>query len=241
MCRYRCPVGEGASHPHPGPSAVAEGSGFRAVYVGGGAHEEDVKAKVRQIAPESIFVAPVEQIGNALAALDVFMLASPSEGFSLALTEAWLCGVPTVATRVGAVPELEEMHGQLVVPVSVGAGPAELAAAVRRALSAEGREVAERARRIAWRHYTAGAMGQRWTEFLVQAFQRGGAPPPVVPSLVAGFFPELAGTRPGATSRSARRGAERLFAERHRGRSLQILVVGRRVSIAKTLPRRETE
>lgn len=150
-------------------ASTAEGgcATFRAVHVGGGAQEEDVKAKVRQIAPESIFVTPVEQIGDALAALDVFVSAAPSEGFSLALTEAWLCGVPTVATRVGAVPELEELHGQMVVPVSVGAGQAELATAVRRALSAENRPVVERAKQVAWRHYTAEAMGQRWTEFLV--------------------------------------------------------------------------
>jgi glycosyltransferase involved in cell wall biosynthesis len=108
-----------------------------------------------------------EGVGNALAALDVFLLASPSEGFSLALTEAWLCGVPVVATRVGAVPELEGTHGQMVVPVPAGAESAELAAAVRRALSADNRVVIERAKEVAWRHFTAQAMADRWTGFLM--------------------------------------------------------------------------
>ncbi|OYV68294.1 MAG: hypothetical protein B7Z74_08470, partial [Deltaproteobacteria bacterium 21-66-5] len=140
---------------------------YRAVYIGGGAHEDEVKAQARAIAPNSIFVPPVEQIGDALAALDVFVLASRSEGFSLALTEAWLCGVPAVATRVGAVPELEASHAQLVVPVRVEASAQELAAAVRRAVSPDGRAVAERAKRVAWQHYTAQAMADRWSEFLV--------------------------------------------------------------------------
>lgn len=154
-------------NPLAAAQAVCElGPGHRAVYVGSGVHEEEVKARVRQIAPNSIFVPPIEQIGDALAALDVFLLASPSEGFSLALTEAWLCGVPAAATRVGAVPELEELHGQMVVPVSVGASPAELAAAVRRAVAAEGQAVARRAQAIAERHYTARAMADRWSEFL---------------------------------------------------------------------------
>jgi len=90
------------------------GQGYRAVYIGGGVHEDEVKMKVRELAPESIFVPPVEQIGDALNALEVFMLASPSEGFSLALTEAWLCGVPAVATRVGAVPELEALKWRAI-------------------------------------------------------------------------------------------------------------------------------
>jgi len=144
------------------------GQGYRAVYIGGGAHEDEVKMKVRELAPESIFVPPVEQIGDALNALEVFMLASPSEGFSLALTEAWLCGLPAVATRVGAVPELEALHGQMVVGVPAGASPDVLAAAARRALSSEGRTIAERARTVAWRHYTAQAMADRWADYLIE-------------------------------------------------------------------------
>ena len=164
-------VGRFSWEKNPLAAALAArelGGRFRAVYVGGGAHENEVEAEVCAIAPNSIFVPPVEQIGDALAALDVFVLASPSEGFSLALTEAWLCGVPAVATRVGAVPELEELHGQMVVGVRVGASPGELAVAVRRALGPEGQAVAERAKRVAWQHYTAQAMAERWSEFLVK-------------------------------------------------------------------------
>lgn len=147
------------------------GAGYRAVYIGSGWKEHEVKAAVLQLAPNAIFVPPVKQVGDALAALDAFVLASPSEGFSLSLTEAWLCGLPTVATRVGAIPELERAHGRLVVPVSVDASDEELSCAVRRALGEENRAVVERAREVAWRHYTADAMAKRWSDFLLQIYR----------------------------------------------------------------------
>jgi glycosyltransferase involved in cell wall biosynthesis len=105
-------------------------------------------------------------VGNALAAIDVFMLASPSEGFALTLAEAWLASVPTVATRVGAVPELERQHGQLVFPIRVNATESELAVAVLDALSAENRSVVMRAKQITQAHYTTRAMAARWTNYL---------------------------------------------------------------------------
>ncbi len=147
-------------------AALALGPPYRAVYVGDGCGAAEVTALVRGLTTDAIFVPRTLAIGDVMSALDVFVLASPSEGFSLALTEAWLCGLPTVATRVGAVPELEAEHGPLTTPVAVGATPAELGEAVRRALSRENRGVVERARDVAARHYTARAMAERWTRFL---------------------------------------------------------------------------
>jgi len=155
--------------------AVRElGEPFRAVYLGGGWKEKEVKAAVCEVAPDAIFLPPREDIGNVLNALDVLVLASPSEGFSLSLTEAWLCGLPAVATRVGAVPELEAIHGQLVTPVPVRPSASQLAAAVRQALSVENQTVVERAKRVAWANYTAKAMGDRWTKFLIETTATAG-------------------------------------------------------------------
>ena len=60
---------------------------------------------------------PREDIWNWLTSLDVFVLSSVSEGCPNILMEAMACGVPSVATRVGAVPELiEDGISGLVTP-----------------------------------------------------------------------------------------------------------------------------
>jgi glycosyltransferase involved in cell wall biosynthesis len=86
----------------------------------------------------------------------------------LALTEAWYSGVPTVATPVGAVPELEERFGQLTVRVPTEPSAAELAEGVKKALAPENRAVVERARAVTREHFTAAAMGRRWSEYLLK-------------------------------------------------------------------------
>lgn len=170
-----------ASHeknPLAAAQAVARlGGDYRAVYVGSGRHLDEVRTAALQIAgPNVLFVPPMEQIGDALAALDCFVLASPSEGFSLALAEAWYAGLPTVATRVGAIPELEAKHGKLTVPVPINPTPEELAKAVEQALSEANQETVERARQVVREHYTATAMAARWTDYLEEIVR--GAPSP---------------------------------------------------------------
>ena len=60
---------------------------------------------------------PREDIWNWLTSLDVFVLSSVSEGCPNILMEAMACGVPSVATRVGAVSELiEDGISGLVTP-----------------------------------------------------------------------------------------------------------------------------
>jgi len=138
-----------------------------ALYVGHAPKQEAATARrLGQIRPKPVFVERAEHLGDLFAAMDCFLLASPSEGFSLAMIEAWLAGVPVVSTPVGAVPELETEHGPLVVRVGVGSKAAELAAAVRRAVAADNASTVARARDLARREFTTEAMGKRWTDYL---------------------------------------------------------------------------
>lgn len=58
-------------------------------------------------------------VANVLPALDVFALASKSEGMSNAILEAQACGLPVVATDVGGNPELVDADcGVLVQPLN---------------------------------------------------------------------------------------------------------------------------
>ena len=79
------------------------------------------------------FVGVRDDIGDVLAAADVVVLPSLSEGFPFVLLEALAMGCPIVASRVNGVPELIEDHktGLLVPPRD----PRALAAAIREILS----------------------------------------------------------------------------------------------------------
>lgn len=165
-------VGRLSYEKNPAAAALAAkslGEPYRAVYVGTGAPQ--VVSFLKRFRPEPIILPRTEQIGDVYAALDCLVLASRTEGFSLALTEAWICGLPTVATPVGAVAELEEQFGRLTVRVPQEPSEAELADAVRQAVSAENRPVVQRARAVAQKHFTAPAMGRRWSDYLVRLFR----------------------------------------------------------------------
>jgi glycosyltransferase involved in cell wall biosynthesis len=144
------------------------GGRFHAVYCGEGWKEAEVRSAAEKIAGDRVRFVPHQRVvGNILSALDVFLLASPAEGFSLSLTEAWYAGVPTVATRVGAVPELERNNGELVSAVPVNPSPRILARAVLRAHSPTFRqEIVPRAQKLVAERYTSTAMARRWTDYL---------------------------------------------------------------------------
>jgi len=164
-------VGRFSFEKNPLAAAIAArklGGRFHAIYCGEGWKEAEVRSAAEKIAGDRVqFIAHQRTVGNILSALDVFMLASPAEGFSLSLTEAWYAGVPTVATRVGAVPELERSNGELVSAVPVNPSPRILAKAVLHAHSPDFRQVVvPRAQHLVAEFFTASAMARRWTEYL---------------------------------------------------------------------------
>ena len=150
------------------------GKPFKAMYVGGGdsaAGNTDAEwlPKIKELVGDNfVFTGPLNHIGDALAATDVMINCSNNEGFCLTIVEAWLAGVPVVATPVGALPELTEKFGELVSSVPVGAPLHERVSATMRALGRDFRPISDKARQIAWNNLTVPSMAEQWTQYIEQ-------------------------------------------------------------------------
>lgn len=109
---------------------------------------------------------PEPSVGSILNALDVLVVASHNEACSLVMIEAWLSGLPVVATPVGSVPELQARFGQLVTPVPIDPTPEALADAIQWAAMTGGRVLAAGALDVAQKHFTIRAMADNWASYL---------------------------------------------------------------------------
>lgn len=109
---------------------------------------------------------PRARVARALAAFDVFVLASSIEGFSVALVEAMLAGLPVVATAVAGNPEAVT-DGETGILVPVGDHEA-LAAGVLKCLDDpdRARQMARRGCAIAGQRFTA----ERYARELVRLY-----------------------------------------------------------------------
>lgn len=100
----------------------------------------------------------INQVGDALAAIDVFALSSHLEGLCTSILDAMAMGVPVVATRTGGVPDavIADRTGLLVTPRQ----PGELAEALVRMLSDRGlaRTLAAAARTRVEREFSVDQM-----------------------------------------------------------------------------------
>jgi N-acetyl-alpha-D-glucosaminyl L-malate synthase BshA len=104
----------------------------------------------------------VLDIEDYLQAADLGLFTSDSESFCLSILEAMCFGCPSVATRVGGIPEVVEdgVSGLLVTPGDSG----ELARALESLLSDNGRRLAmgEAARRRARERFSADVIVPRY-------------------------------------------------------------------------------
>jgi glycosyltransferase involved in cell wall biosynthesis len=97
------------------------GIDFRAAFVGDGPLESEVaeRATAHGLA-DHVLVRPFTGLGAgpALAAFDIYVLPSTFEPFGIGLLEGMAAGLPTVATRVGGMPEIvrDGETGYLVEP-----------------------------------------------------------------------------------------------------------------------------
>jgi glycosyltransferase involved in cell wall biosynthesis len=119
----------------------------RLAILGWGRLEEATKNRVRELGLQDAVLLPGRVEPAAwLARADVFAHTSRWEGFGIVLLEAMLAGLPVVATRVSAVPEIvvDGVTGLLVPPGDEEAVAAALAALLadperRRSLGEAGR------------------------------------------------------------------------------------------------------
>jgi glycosyltransferase involved in cell wall biosynthesis len=105
-------------------------------------------------------------VANALGHADAFVLPSLWENLPCVLLEAMAVGLPTVATRVGGVPEiLGPSHGVIVEPGSADA----LAAGVEELLSTLGGYDRDALRAQAIARFGYDAIAKRWADVYASA------------------------------------------------------------------------
>lgn len=92
------------------------------------------QAAARGVGDRVRFVPPGRDLGTLLRSVDALVVASRHEGFPMVVVEAGLLGVPVIATRVGALPEL---FAEEILFLD-GAGEVPEVASLRRALATAG-------------------------------------------------------------------------------------------------------
>jgi len=164
-------LGRIAEDKNPLAACAAVGAleeNYRAVMVGTGSSLAQYKKQAAELCGERVrFVPPISHIGDALGAIDCWLNASPAEGNCLGLIEAWMAGVPVVSTVTGAIPEHEAAAGwELIERVPGSPTPAQLAEAVRRAVSSSGQRRAAAAQAFAREHLGAERMAQKFERMI---------------------------------------------------------------------------
>jgi len=90
---------------------------------GDGRVKAEVLARELDLGPACVFAGIRRDVPALLAASDVFVMCSLWEGLGLVFLESMATGIPVLATRVSAVPEVvvEGETGLLVPPADVDA------------------------------------------------------------------------------------------------------------------------
>jgi glycosyltransferase involved in cell wall biosynthesis len=114
------------------PAIVKAIPEFTLLVVGSGSLEHELRQQAAALGMREhvVFTGFRKDIARILAAIDVFVMPSLSEGLGTAILEAGAAGLPIVATRVGGIPDIvEDGETGLLVPAGE---PGALAEAVIR-------------------------------------------------------------------------------------------------------------
>lgn len=138
--------------------------------VGGGAHRAEYEALARRLGLTGVVAfrgpLPKPAVAEAMRAADLLAVPSLTETFGTVVVEALASGLPVVATRVGALPELlDAPAGRLVAP----GDPEELAAALERALDGGGGDDPVAVARAARERYGLDAIADAWSAVYADA------------------------------------------------------------------------
>jgi glycosyltransferase involved in cell wall biosynthesis len=140
---------------------------FVFMLVGGGDDEAMLRALADGL-PNVVFEGWVDNVGDYLAAFDLFILPSNKEGIGGILLDAMDRALPIVASRVGGLPEIvrDGDNGILIEPGSPDALQAAILSLyddpdLRRRIGATGRDFS--------RNFTADAMAARYLDLYRKA------------------------------------------------------------------------
>jgi glycosyltransferase involved in cell wall biosynthesis len=145
-----------------------------ALLVGGGRREGEVRqlAESLGLAGEVHFLGWRRDVPDLLAAMDILVLPSYSEGVSLALLEAMAAGLPVIATAVGGTPEVvtDGVTGLLIPSRDAAA----LAEALERLLAdpAGARALGNKAREHVRGHFSLECLGQEINEIYEELVEK---------------------------------------------------------------------
>ena len=139
------------------------------VIIGYGPQLDDLKTEACKYAPGRVHFVPDHQmhIGDALAAADVVLVPSDTEGDPIVIHEAHLSGTPVVASDIPVIQEQSQIFGKLCQTVPVRAAGDVLADAILAAVDGpESRAMITRAQAAAWGSFTTTAAAAKWSEVL---------------------------------------------------------------------------
>ncbi len=151
-------------NPVAAVEAMASLAGTQLLVVGGGALADECVGRARQMAPGRVhLLGPVSEPAGVLAAADLLLLPSHTEGIPAVAIEAALAGVPVVASRVGGIPEVV-VDGETGILVG-DPTPFRLARAVEQALH-DGDRLGSAARERALERFTLDVVADAWSALL---------------------------------------------------------------------------